>query len=247
MATRSRILAWRISQDRGAWWSAVHGVAKSWTWLRDATTREEWKRKGKREGISIQRLTKKPKEAIYKTEHARLYVAMWWGPYGAQGKQKKLQQRRDLARGQSYGNDPYWHLILSISGCEVSFLLGPFRENIQHILRVSYPSISLLRNYQKPSNLKQQKWTLFQLQGPEKYSEDALRVPLWPETPRGTSFLLPAAGGFLARLGCAARVSHLCLAFFPLSVEIQVSLGLFSSYKDIKDTGFRAHTKLRLI
>ena len=35
MATHSNILAWRIPVDRGAWWAAVHGVAKSWTWLRD--------------------------------------------------------------------------------------------------------------------------------------------------------------------------------------------------------------------
>ena len=33
MATRSRILAWRIPMDRGAWWATVHGVAKSWTQL----------------------------------------------------------------------------------------------------------------------------------------------------------------------------------------------------------------------
>ena len=24
-----------IPMDRGAWWATVHGVAKSWTWLRD--------------------------------------------------------------------------------------------------------------------------------------------------------------------------------------------------------------------
>ena len=31
MATHSSILAWRIPMDRGAWWAAVHGVAKSGT------------------------------------------------------------------------------------------------------------------------------------------------------------------------------------------------------------------------
>ena len=31
MATHSGILAWRIPMDRGVWWAAVHGVAKSWT------------------------------------------------------------------------------------------------------------------------------------------------------------------------------------------------------------------------
>ena len=31
MATRSRILAWRIPMDRGAWWATVHGVTKSRT------------------------------------------------------------------------------------------------------------------------------------------------------------------------------------------------------------------------
>ena len=33
MATRSRILAWSIPMDRGAWWPAVHGVAKGQTRL----------------------------------------------------------------------------------------------------------------------------------------------------------------------------------------------------------------------
>ena len=27
-AIRASILAWRIPMDRGAWWAAVHGVAK---------------------------------------------------------------------------------------------------------------------------------------------------------------------------------------------------------------------------
>ena len=30
-ATHSSVLVWRIAMDRGAWWAAVHGVAKSWT------------------------------------------------------------------------------------------------------------------------------------------------------------------------------------------------------------------------
>ena len=33
MATHSRILAWRIPLDRGAWWATVHGVTKSQTRL----------------------------------------------------------------------------------------------------------------------------------------------------------------------------------------------------------------------
>ena len=31
VATHSSILAWRIPMDRGAWWSTVHGIAKSRT------------------------------------------------------------------------------------------------------------------------------------------------------------------------------------------------------------------------
>ena len=44
MATHSRILAWRIPMDRGAWWAAVHGVAKSQTRLSDRVQSEidEW-------------------------------------------------------------------------------------------------------------------------------------------------------------------------------------------------------------
>ena len=33
MTTHSRILAWRIPVDRGAWWATVHGVTKNWTRL----------------------------------------------------------------------------------------------------------------------------------------------------------------------------------------------------------------------
>ena len=35
MATRSSVLAWRISMERGAWWAGVYGVTKSWTRLSD--------------------------------------------------------------------------------------------------------------------------------------------------------------------------------------------------------------------
>ena len=35
MATHSSILAWKNPMDGGAWWAAVHGVAKSPTRLND--------------------------------------------------------------------------------------------------------------------------------------------------------------------------------------------------------------------
>ena len=41
-ATHSRILAWKIPMDRGAWWAIVHGVAKSW----HMTERLKKKKKG---------------------------------------------------------------------------------------------------------------------------------------------------------------------------------------------------------
>ena len=37
-ATHSSIFAWRIPMDRGAWWAADHGVAKSWTRLKRLNT-----------------------------------------------------------------------------------------------------------------------------------------------------------------------------------------------------------------
>ena len=37
MAPRSSTLAWKIPMDRGAWWTAVHAVAKSRTRLSDFT------------------------------------------------------------------------------------------------------------------------------------------------------------------------------------------------------------------
>ena len=36
--THFSILAWRIPMDRGAWWAAVHGVARSRTWLSNFTS-----------------------------------------------------------------------------------------------------------------------------------------------------------------------------------------------------------------
>ena len=33
MAPHSSTLDWKIPLDGGAWWAAVHGVAKSWTQL----------------------------------------------------------------------------------------------------------------------------------------------------------------------------------------------------------------------
>ena len=35
MATHSSILAWRTSMDRRTWRATVHGIAKSWTQLRN--------------------------------------------------------------------------------------------------------------------------------------------------------------------------------------------------------------------
>ena len=35
MATHSSVLAWRISVDRGAWQTTVHGIAESQTRLND--------------------------------------------------------------------------------------------------------------------------------------------------------------------------------------------------------------------
>ena len=38
MTTHSNILAWRIPMDGGAWWAAVHRVAKSQTGLKRLNT-----------------------------------------------------------------------------------------------------------------------------------------------------------------------------------------------------------------
>ena len=37
MAPHSSTRAWKNPMDGGAWWAAVHGVAKSRTWLSDFT------------------------------------------------------------------------------------------------------------------------------------------------------------------------------------------------------------------
>ena len=37
MATHPSTLAWKNPRDGGAWWAAVHGVARSRTWLSDFT------------------------------------------------------------------------------------------------------------------------------------------------------------------------------------------------------------------
>ena len=42
MATHTSILAWRVPLDRGAWWAAAHGVAKSWTQLSTAQHGTAW-------------------------------------------------------------------------------------------------------------------------------------------------------------------------------------------------------------
>ena len=42
MATHSSTLAWRILMDRGGWWTAVHGDAKSWTRLSAALGISLW-------------------------------------------------------------------------------------------------------------------------------------------------------------------------------------------------------------
>ena len=38
MATHSRILAWRLPMERGAWRAIVHGIAESWTHLKQLRT-----------------------------------------------------------------------------------------------------------------------------------------------------------------------------------------------------------------
>ena len=47
-ATHSSVLAWGIPMDRGVWWSTVHGIAKSWSFLYGPTLtsiQNYWKKK----------------------------------------------------------------------------------------------------------------------------------------------------------------------------------------------------------
>ena len=43
MTTHSSILVWKILWTE-AWWAAVHGVSKSWTWVSDCITTITWSR-----------------------------------------------------------------------------------------------------------------------------------------------------------------------------------------------------------
>ena len=54
VATHSSILVWRISMDSRAWWSAVHGVTKSRTWLSDQQCMHWWL-SGKESGSQCRR------------------------------------------------------------------------------------------------------------------------------------------------------------------------------------------------
>ena len=42
MAANSRVLAWRIPMDRGAWQATVHRVTKSWAWLKQLSTQAQF-------------------------------------------------------------------------------------------------------------------------------------------------------------------------------------------------------------
>ena len=42
LSTHSSILARKIPIDREAWWATVHGVSKSWMWLKWVSMHEKW-------------------------------------------------------------------------------------------------------------------------------------------------------------------------------------------------------------
>ena len=54
LAIHSSVLAWRMPMGRGAWWAAVHGIAKSQTALKRHSTRIHLKSmKGKPDKLDI--------------------------------------------------------------------------------------------------------------------------------------------------------------------------------------------------
>ena len=62
---------WEVVIDREAWHAAVHGVAKSWTWLRNWTTKRLHKVAYKFNGISIKIL---PKICFCRNGKSNLYI-----------------------------------------------------------------------------------------------------------------------------------------------------------------------------
>ena len=80
MATRSRILAWRIPMDRGAWRATVLRVTKSWTQLKRLST-HEWNIYNQLtlDPIQLKDIRAKPevflkKELLFKTVHINLIL-----------------------------------------------------------------------------------------------------------------------------------------------------------------------------
>ena len=65
MATHSSILAWRVPMDGGTWRATIHGVAKSWTQLRQSTAPT-------RELVSSSRPSGAPPSAWATSPHATL-------------------------------------------------------------------------------------------------------------------------------------------------------------------------------
>ena len=68
-ATHSSILAWRISTDRGVWWTTVHSVAKSQTQLKQFSTQGNAKECSNYHRIA---LISHPSKVILKILQARL-------------------------------------------------------------------------------------------------------------------------------------------------------------------------------
>ena len=69
--THFNVTVWRIPMSRGAWWAAVHGVAKSWTRLSNFTNirkevrkERQGKREGGEEGQKEERMSKKKEKMV---------------------------------------------------------------------------------------------------------------------------------------------------------------------------------------